>query len=284
MSAAPDPAELAPSRDPAAYGRRPLFTTTFFAWVSLCVICIVAGAAIGRFEAAPPAAEKPAALAPPVASAPAAPTTQAAASTAETAPPSSAPAATPDLDARLARLEASNAHLSAAAAQALAAASLSVATQGPGPFEADLAAYQRLAPGDPDLTALAPLAPRGAPTAAALAAALPPLASDAAAAARQPDRNASLLAKVWALIGKVVMVRRVDPAAGGVDGALARAQSLASLGDLKGAVAVLQTLPPAARAQLSDWQTAADARVDIDAHVASLRARALAALAQAPPS
>jgi hypothetical protein len=279
MSAAPDPAELAPSRDPAAYGRRPLFTTSFFAWTSLCVICVLAGAAIGRFEAP---AERPAALAPadttPVPQQPAT-TTPAA----EIAPASAASAASADLDDRVARLETANARLDTAAGQALAAATLSADAQGAAPFDQDLASYERLAPGDPDLRAPAPLAVRGAPTAATLAAALPPLASEAAAAARQPDKSASFVDKLLAMIGKVVTVRRVDPAAGGVDGQLARAQSLAALGDLTGAVRLLRALPAGAQSPLTDWLSAAQRRIDIDDHVAQLRAHALAALAEAAP-
>jgi len=40
----------------------------------------------------------------------------------------------------------------------------SIAAQSAAPFDLDLAAYQRLAPDDPDLRALAPLAARGAPS------------------------------------------------------------------------------------------------------------------------
>ena len=59
MSAAPDPAELAPSRDPAAYGRRPLFTPRFFAWAGVCAACLIAGGLVGRFGLSPagPSAE-----------------------------------------------------------------------------------------------------------------------------------------------------------------------------------------------------------------------------------
>ena len=63
MSAAPDPAELAPSRDPAAYGRRPLFTAGFFVWLSLCLVCLAAGGVAARFAlfraSRPEAAKRP---------------------------------------------------------------------------------------------------------------------------------------------------------------------------------------------------------------------------------
>ena len=46
MTALPDPADLAPSRDPADYGRRGLFSVSFWAMMALCVLCVLAGAAV----------------------------------------------------------------------------------------------------------------------------------------------------------------------------------------------------------------------------------------------
>jgi hypothetical protein len=287
MSAAPDPAELAPSRDPAAYGRRPLFSGGFFGWIILCLICLAGGAAIGRFALTPSAPATPPAAAEPASHAqvPAVPGPAAAAplaaSPAATAPPSSgAPDAA--LGDRVARLETASAHVSDAAAQALAAASLSVAAQGPAPFDQDVAAYARLVPGDPDLAALAPLAACGAPSRAALAAAFPDLASAAAAASRTPGKDAGYLAHLWAVLGKVVIVRNVDPGAGGVDGALARAQAAASAGDLETATRDIDALPAPARAALADWTAAAQRRIQIDRLIEQLRVRALAGLAHPP--
>jgi len=167
-----------------------------------------------------------------------------------------------------------------AAAQALAAATLSTAAEGPAPFDQDVAAYARLVPGDPDLGALAPLAARGAPSRAALAAAFPDRASAAAAASRTPGKDAGYLARLWAVMGRVVVVRNVDPAAGGVDGLLARAEASASAGDLATAVRLIDDLPPAARGALADWRAAAERRIEIDRLIEQLRARALAHLAQ----
>jgi hypothetical protein len=286
MSAAPDPAELAPSRDPAAYGRRPLSGSSFLIWVVLCVLCLVVGAAIGHFAfptpsvvgPETPAAPDSAARGPLVSSAPSnAPVT--APVTSSTATPAGGDAA---LGERVARLESASARQGQVAAQALAAASLSVAAQGSAPFERDLAAYEPLAPDDPDLRALIPLAEQGAPSRAALAASLPDFAAAAVVAARAPSNEAGFLAKLWALIGRVVIVRNVDPAAPGLDGVLARAQGQASAGDTEAAVQTLKRLPPVARAQLGEWLAAAERRIEIDQRVAALRARALAALAPAP--
>jgi hypothetical protein len=285
MSAAPDPAELAPSRDPAAYGRRPLFTSGLFVWVLLCLVCLLIGGVVGRFGFPAESPAKPDALAPEVTAHPSSAAPAAAQSGPVRAPPSSAVTASSGADAalsdRVARLETAASQQDEAAAEALAASSLSVAAQGAAPFDRDLAAFQRLAPDDADLRALAPLAVRGAPSRETLAATLPDFAAAAVVAVREPARNAGFLTKLWAVIGKVVIVRKVDPTRTGIDGLLARAQSQASAGDLEDAVQTLQRLPPAARNQLADWTEAADRRMEIDQHVAAIRARALAALTPA---
>lgn len=282
MSALPDPVELAPSRDPAAYGRRPLFTVTFFAWTSLCLLCLFAGWAVARFgvqlspaariePATPEVAMRPAAVAPSTPLQPA------------TSPPANAQVgglAVDALAARVARLEAESSHGADAAAAALAAADLSEAAQSPAPFSQDLAVYQRLAPNSPDLAALAPLAARGAPSRAELVASLPDAASAASAAAHQPSKDAGLFSRLAGWIGRVVIIRRVDPRAPGVDGALARAEGQAAAGDLEGAVASLQRLSGPARAAIDDWLGAAQRRIEIDRRIAAIRAEALADLLQ----
>ena len=92
------------------------------------------------------------------------------------------------------------------------------------------------------------------------------------------------MAKLWALVGRVVIVRKVDPAAPGVDGLLARAQSAGLRRRSGSAVQTLRRLPPAAQAPLADWLTAADRRIEVDQHIAAMRARALAALTPPPPA
>jgi hypothetical protein len=282
MSAAPDPAELAPSRDPAAYGKRPLFTSAFLVWIALCAACLVAGAAIGRFGFGAPASVAPQ-TSPEVAGRPPPPAPPAAAMRAVAPPPAAAPAGdVTALGERVARLETAGSRVSDAALAALAAAALANAAQGDAPFDQDLAAYERLAPDNPDLRALAPLAARGAPSRAALAAALPELAAQAVVASREPPSNAGFLARLQALLGRVIVVRRVDPNAPGVDGVLTRAERDAGAGDLDDALRELATLPPPARAPLADWLAAAGRRVEIDRRIEALRAQALAALAPQP--
>jgi hypothetical protein len=290
MSVAPDPAELAPSRDPAAYGRRRLFTPGFLGWIVLCVICVAGGAALGRFGWAPQvktpeqASDDNTVRPPPSPTSPAIVASPTPAPPASAAPAAAASATDAGLEGRVAKLEAAASHQDQAAALALAAASLSTAAEGSAPFDQDVIALERLAPGDPDLRALQPLAVLGAPSRAALAAALPNIASAAVVAVREPPRNAGFLDKLMAMLGRVVIIRRVDPNAPTVDGRLAKAEEQAAAGDVGAAAQTLRYLPPAARPVLADWLAAADRRVDIDRRVASIRARALATLSasQAP--
>jgi len=314
MSALPDHTDLAPSRDPAAYGRRRLFSTGFKIWAGVCAVCLLGGLLVGRFALAPapPAPQVPlptAAATPPPAAAypvyqPAAapqplyvppPAMRAAPTLAipvqgPRAPPMTLPGAglinESGLTDRVTRLEAGASRSSGVAAEALAAATLSVAAEGAAPFDQDLAAFERLAPGDPDLAALRPLAAQGAPSRAALAAVFPDLTTQAAMAAQKPDDSTSFTDRIWAAISQIVVVRRIDPTAPGVDGLLTRAEDQAAAGDLARASETVRSLPPKARAPFAEWLAAAERRIAIDRAVASLRARALAALAasQAAPA
>jgi hypothetical protein len=205
------------------------------------------------------------------------------------APPLLAPAPAPatlppgeqlaTLESRVGRLEAGEARGLGAAAAALAAASLGEAAAGPRPFSNELAAVERLMPTSPDVQALVPLAQAGAPTRAALAAELADIAARVAVAARTPAKNAGFMAQLGYAVSRVVSVRRVDAVGNGPDAVLARAQKRAADGDLEAALSLLGTLPAPARAELGDWPSRAQRRVDIDSHIAALRALALADLA-----
>ncbi len=281
MTAPPDSAELAPTRDPAAYGYRPLMSRAFWMMIGFAILCLAAAVAVvslgPRFFAPRPiAAGGPvvAAAAPAYAPAPV-PLTA----------PAPAGAASPDrvaaLEARVQRLESNQARDLDAAAAALAAASLSGAAAQSRPFLNELAAFERLLPGSPDAQALAPLAAQGAPTRAALAGDLADIAARVSVAAKAPARNAGFMAQLAYAISRVVSVRRVDGVGAGPDAALARAQRLAGEGDLEGAAAVLNGLPSATHEALAGWRERAARRIDIDRHIAGLRAQAAADLSAA---
>lgn len=277
MTLTPDQAELAPSRDPAAYARRSLFTGGFWVMMAFCALCLLAAAAVytlgPRLTAMRRATETAAPAS--VASAPAQPVVAASPSGVAVAPPSG------DLTARVQRLEGDENRMMAASAAALAAAALSDAAAKPAPFPAELAATARLLPGSPDALALAALAEQGAPTRAALAAELTELGGEISTAARAPGKDASFLDRAFYAVSRVVSIRRVDTRGGGADALLARAERTADDGDLEGAMALLDRLPEEARATLAPWRQKAMRRIEIDRRIGRLRAQAMADLAAA---
>ena len=285
MTAPPDAAELAPTRDPAAYGARPLLSRGFWVMILFGAVCLAAAAAIVGFGPRLFAA-RPAQAPVPSASPPGASPGPAVYTPTPLSPPApldtTAPARVAALEARVQRLESNQARDLDAAAAALAASSLSEAAAQPRPFLNELAAFQRLLPASPDAQALAPLAAQGAPTRAALASDLTNIAASVSVAAKAPARNAGFMAQIAYAVARVVSVRRVDGAGAGPDAALAWAERLAADGDLEGAAAALNGLPQAARGPLEGWRERARRRIDIDRHIAGLRAQAAADLAAAP--
>ncbi len=281
MTVLPDPVELSSSLGPSEPGRRPLLSGWFWLMLGFCALCLVASVAVvtlgPRMTAPRPA---PAVALPPTPTPPA-PLTY--------APPAPAPVTTPvlpgadaaALSAQIQHLESDETRLLNAAAGALAAASLSDVAAQPRPFADDLAVYARLLPASPDIIALTPLAQQGAPTRAALATELNDIAAKVSVAAHAPAKDASVLSRLAYLFSRVVSVRRIDLEGGGSDAALARAERRAEEGDLEGAITVLDTLPAGARAALAPWREQAIRRIDIDRHIAGLRAQAVTDLAAA---
>lgn len=279
MTAPPQPADLSAPKDPAEYRPRPRTGPGHWAVIALCVVCVLAGAAVGLVvprmlanrPAPPPVAEAP--LAEP-APAPAAATPPAPDALAVT--PAASSAEIERLTARIAALETQEKSTSQAAAAALAAAALVEATQGSRPFSDELATLRAAAPALPELGALSRLAEAGAPTRAALAASFPDYAARAATAARAPGEGAGLADRVGYALARVVSIRRVGEVTGeGADARLARAERLVEDGDLDGALRVLDGLSPAAREALAPWRIRAERRAEIDRQAAALRARAL---------
>ena len=282
MTAVPDPAELAPTRDPAAYARRPLLTGGFCKGDDGLLRPVPAGGGGGGRFLAPHAWRRCGTLSPPPAPrrrSPAAPASPPLA--AQLAPPAdtSAPTDVAALNDRVQRLESGQAHILNAAAGALAASALSDAAARPAPFAADLAAVARVLPGSPDATALAALAQQGAPTRPALATELTALGAEVSTAARAPGKDASFMDRALYAVARVVSLRRIDVKATGTDAVLAQAEHRADDGDLEGAVGILDTLPDTAKASLAPWRDKAERRIQIDQHIAALRAQAVANLA-----
>lgn len=282
MTVAPDPAEITPPTDPAVYGRPRKFGVAFWAVIALCVLSVVAGAAVTKF--APrlwdPAGETPAVAA---SAGPdlmdlgpeAAPSRPGATSAAvETA--SSAEIAA--LQARVLALESGQARTVNAAAAALAAASLAEATQGSGSFEAELSALERVLPLSGEVRSLKPYAENGVPSRAALAAEFDALAARAAVAARDPGERAGFFARIGHALSAIVTIRRVGAGGEGPDAVLARAGDAVAEDDLEGALKILRELPPKAGETLAPWRSRALQRIAVDRQVASIRALALSDL------
>jgi len=275
MTALPDTAELAPTRDAAAYGGRRLMSAGFWAMMGVCVVCLLAAAAVVFLG---PRLWAPRAAAPVPSPAPFPPARPLGA---PIAPALAVAAPTTPLEARVARLESGDARLLNAAAEALAVADLTAAADQPRPFVAELDAAQRLLPPGAQAAGLRVLAGSGAPTRAALAAELEGLGAAAASAARTPAKGEGVMAQIAYAISRVVTIRRLDVKGRGADALIARAETRAADGDLEGAVNLLDSLPAPAQAPLSAWRDKALRRITIDQDVAALRAQAGADLAAA---
>ncbi|KRA65930.1 hypothetical protein ASD79_01200 [Caulobacter sp. Root655] len=284
MTAAPDPAEIATPRDPALYAPRRVLGLGFWAVIAFGVICVAAGAALARFGPSWFAPKAPVAVQQPVSGgAPVLPPSDRPLFGGPAAPP--APTVAPEnvarLENRVALLEAGQQRALDAAGAALAAATLSDAARTARPFAEELAGLERVLPLSPDLRALTRLAQDGAPTRAGLAAEFETLAARAAVAARDPGRNADFLARLRHALSSIVSIRQVGSTQGSApDALLVRAQTLLNEGDLEGALAAVQSLPATTQTVLAPWRAAAERRVEIDRHIATIRADALAGLVQ----
>ncbi len=283
MTTAPDPAELTPPTDPARYGRRRAFGVAFWAVLALVVVVFAVGVAGARLwprlsgaaPVDPPTGVQPVLTLPDLGlSRPAAP------------PPAPAPLASPEpsaeitaLQDRVAALEAGQTRTVNAAAAALAAASLAEATQGSGPFDAELAALERLMPLSAEVRALKPYAEGGAPSRAALAAEFGAAAEKASIAARDPGETGGFLARLRHALSSIVVIRQVGSTAGDApDAVLARADAALAEGDVAGALTLLRGLPPKAAQAMTPWQSRALQRVAVDRQVAAIRSRAISDL------
>jgi hypothetical protein len=277
MTIAPDPAEITPPHSSAAYARRGL---GLWAVIGLCLASLVAGAALAFY--APgwvPEREKPEAVA-------MQPTPRPLAATATPVITADLPATAPEGDvsglaSRVSALETGQDRTVEAAAAALASALLAEAASTSRPFEKELAAVQQVLPASSDAVALRHLARTGAPTRSALAAEFDDAAASAAIAARDPGEQGGFIDRLSYALANIVTIRRVGSTVGNApDAVLARAERQVDEGDIDGALATLGALPPGTARAMATWRSRAERRAEIDRHVTSIRASALAGLAQ----
>jgi hypothetical protein len=289
MNAAPDPAEIVAPSDPALYARKKVMGPSVWIWLFLCLLCAILGAGVAWFGPALfPARPAATPVATSISAAPSAkPVAERVAPGAALPVENSevAPAAPAEdvarLDGRVTALETAQQSVADAAAAGLAVSTLAEAASESRPFAEALAGLQRVLPASPSLRALEPLARLGAPTRAGLAVQFGNLAGRAASAARNPGADADLFARIRYALSSIVSIRHVGSLKGSTpDAILARAQVLLDEGDVEGAVAALGALPDPAREVLAPWFAAANRRIEIDRHVASVRADALAALSR----
>ena len=283
MTLASDPVETEAPRDPALYARRRLLGPGFWALIAFGIVCVAAGAALARFgptwfsrPKAPAAIEQPQATTPAPGAGVSQPLYGGPGAALAPAPASESVA---QLEGRVAVLESGQQRALDAAGAALAAATLMDAARTARPFAEELASLERVLPLSPDLRALERLAQAGAPTRAGLAAEFETLAARAAVAARDPGRNADFLAKLRHALSSIVTIRQVGTTLGATpDAVLGRAQKLLNEGDIEGALAATETLPIPAQNVLAPWRATAERRVEVDRHIAAIRADALAGL------
>jgi hypothetical protein len=163
---------------------------------------------------------------------------------------------------------------------AVAAQALETAVARGAPYQNELAAMRALSA---DAAVLAPLdafAATGLPGTDALAAEFFSLAPKLTAAAGAGPREDSILAKFTANAEKLVRVRPTGDAAGDDAGAvIARMEARVRRGDLSGALAESQKLPPEAKALAEPWVKRVEARQAARAGAQKLAAAALAAAA-----
>ena len=191
------------------------------------------------------------------------------------------PTALAQLSARLDRVEAAQRDLVKATAAAYAARSLQLAAKNQQPFLSELAVVEP-ALNDPAVAAaLRPYAEKGVPSEVALAVTFPSIAARANIAAKADDGKTGILDKIRHAIGGFISVRRIgNPGGQGAEAILERAEIRLNSGDLKGAVAYLDTLSPAAQKALSPWLEEARARVLVDDTTRRLSETALNRLSQ----
>jgi hypothetical protein len=167
---------------------------------------------------------------------------------------------------------------------AFVAGALRAAAERGAPFAAELAAAKTLGADAAALAPLEPFAAAGVPGADTLARDLDKLEPAMMAAAAPPTHDGGILDRLQANAERLVRVRPVgdtpgdDPAAG-----LARATAKAHRGDIAGALAEVERLPPAVKAPAADWIKAAQARTAALDAARQLVAGSLAALGKPSP-
>jgi hypothetical protein len=195
------------------------------------------------------------------------------------APPSQPVAAQPVAAQPSQPSAAQPASLVAAAELALALDSVSEASETGRPFARQMTLIDTLAPGSRGAALLRPLAERGVPTLAVLAAEFPETARRTAYASRAPAKASGFWARLSYAFNVVFTVRRTDRTAGDApDAILARAEHLLYDGDLEGALKAMDALPAKGKDASAAWRERASRRIQLQNGLEALRGEAVARL------
>jgi hypothetical protein len=155
------------------------------------------------------------------------------------------------------------------AARSVALVSLRRAAESGAPFVGDLDMAAALGLASANVVMLRPLAAKGVPSAAAIAAELPVDAILAATAAADP--NAGFWQRLFGGVSGLVSVRPAGPIAGSDPPAIvSRMQAAVAKGDLAGALKEREALPQAGKDASAAWAGKARDRVTVDQAIARI--------------
>lgn len=164
-----------------------------------------------------------------------------------------------------------------AMARAVAATALKTAIDRGGPYLAELEAFASIAPDDPSIAVLRPLASTGVPSRAELVRAFGPVADQMVEAVHQPTGDQGIVDRLISSASSVIKIRPVGSVEGDTPEAIiARIENKLQNGDLKGAQIEWQTLPEVARTAAAAYKTTLDERITVEDGVGAIVSGAMA--------
>jgi hypothetical protein len=162
-------------------------------------------------------------------------------------------------------------------ARAVAAATLKTAIDRGGPFQAELATLEGVAPDNQAVKDLAPYAAVGVPSRSDLARQFSPVADRIIEAVNQPTGSESLTDRLLTSAKSLIKVRPVGMVEGdSVEAIVARMEEKLKNGDLKGAAIEWDSLPDAGKQASSDFKDTLDKRIKVEDLAESIMTNAVA--------
>ncbi|MDK4735678.1 hypothetical protein [Rhizobium sp. CNPSo 3490] len=163
-----------------------------------------------------------------------------------------------------------------AVARAIAAAALKAAIDRGGPFLAELDTFAGVAPDDPAVADLRGFAETGVPSRADLMRQVPDVATAIIESINQPDPNQSWSDRLMASAKSLVTVRPVGNIEGeSVEAIAARMEDKVKNGDLPGASAEWNNLPPPGKQASAAFKQSLEARIRVEELVGGALSKAV---------